>query len=361
MTRKFSKTTKTEHRGPGRAQVVVSMGCPSGVGPELIAEVCQRGRVPRLVIVGDRGALRAGARARGQDPTWVDGLSAFEPGSRARLQLVQVGESLRAADRVPGRPTPLGGQHQLLYIERAYQVAHDCKLPLSTLPVSKEVIAQSGLERARRFLGHTEWLESLDSAPYSVMCFAAKALITSLVTTHVPLARVPRLLSPELVRRAIVEVAELASALSRGRHVSTHPLRIAVCSLNPHAGEGELLGREEITAIQPGIELARGELGRSASVLGPVGAETALRKGNAGVFDAVVAMYHDQATIPMKLIDFGGSVNVTQGLSIVRTSVDHGTAYDIAGRGTADARGLRSALQVAVELEAARHEYSSRA
>lgn len=317
------------------------MGCPSGVGPELIAaHLAAHPEVP-LWIVGDRGALTRGALARGLSPGFVEALpNAPQPGSC----LLDEGAPLATRDRKPGHPSPLGGARQLLYIERAYAWAKEARLPVVTLPVSKEAIAHSGLRRARGFRGHTEWLETLDDAPYSVMCFASEKLITSLVTTHVPLAKVPRLLSPELVRRATVEVARLARALL-GR-----PVKVAVCSLNPHAGEGELFGGEEARAIVPGIELARAELKRGAQILGPIGAETALRKGAAGVFDAVVTMYHDQATIPMKLLDFGGTVNVTQGLSIVRTSVDHGTAYDIAGRGIASTRGLEAAVSLAQKL-----------
>ncbi len=318
------------------------MGCPSGVGPELIAAHLASHPESPLWIVGDRATLIAGARARKLDPGLIEALPG-EP-TLGLSCLLQEGEPLAASDRKPGRPSALGGQRQLLYIERGYELAKASGLSLSTLPVSKETIAHSGLRRARSFRGHTEWLEQLDGAPYSVMCFAAERLITSLVTTHIPLSRVPKVLSPELVRRATTEVVKLAEALQ-----SRAPT-VAVCSLNPHAGEGELLGREEALAIAPGVALAKKELGRKATILGPIGAETAIRKGAAGAYDAVVAMYHDQATIPMKLLDFGGTVNVTQGLSIVRTSVDHGTAYDIAGRGQAQLRGLEAAVQLARKL-----------
>ena len=123
-----------------------------------------------------------------------------------------------------------------------------------------------------------------------------------------------------------------------------------MASLNPHAGESELLGGEEARAIAPGIAAAKKRLGRRAQITGPIGAETAYRKTLAGVFDGVVAMYHDQATIPMKVVAFGDAVNVTMGLSIVRTSVDHGTAYDIAWKGEADASGMRAALELAARI-----------
>jgi 4-hydroxythreonine-4-phosphate dehydrogenase len=146
------------------------------------------------------------------------------------------------------------------------------------------------------------------------------------------------------VRHATFRLLEL---LARLGHVRP---RIAVCSLNPHAGESELLGSEERTAIVPGAHAALRDFGGRAELTVPLGAETAFRKANAGVFDGVVAMYHDQATIPMKLVSFGEAVNVTLGLSIVRTSVDHGTAYDIAWKRLADPGGMLEAMRLARRL-----------
>jgi 4-hydroxythreonine-4-phosphate dehydrogenase len=213
-----------------------------------------------------------------------------------------------------------------------------------TGPVSKEVIAHCGLRRAQKFLGHTEWLEQLDGASHSVMCFHSPRLVTSLATTHVPIRLLPRALTKQAVTRAILELADLLLRSGKKKPV------IVVASLNPHAGEGQLLGGEELSAIAPAVEFARSVLRTRAVLVGPIGAETAYRKGARGDFDGVVGMFHDQATIPMKLLDFGGAVNVTQGLSIVRTSVDHGTAYDIAGQGIADPRGMVAALRLAARL-----------
>ena len=216
--------------------------------------------------------------------------------------------------------------------------------PLHGPPVSKAAIAHSGLPRARRFLGHTEWLQELDGAPSSVMCFFCERLATSVVTTHLPLAKVPKALSAAGVTAATVELGRLLQRLGQKRP------KLAVASLNPHAGESELLGSEEVSAIAPGIRQAQRLLGKTAVVSGPLGAETAYRKASSGAFDGVVAMYHDQATIPMKLLAFGDAVNVTAGLSIVRTSVDHGTAYDIAWRGQADESGMLAALRLGARL-----------
>src|SRR5262249_24095435 len=190
------------------------------------------------------------------------------------------------------------------------------------------------------------WLQKLDGAAHAIMCFAAPGLVTSLVTTHLPLSQVPRALTPNGVRDAVVELSRLSRALGKRKP------KIAVASLNPHAGESELRGIEETRAIVPGIELAKRALRRTAALAGPIGAETAYRLMRAGTYDAVVAMYHDQATIPMKLVAFGDAVNVTMGLRVVRTSVDQGTAYDIAWKGRADPAGMIAAMQLGERLAA---------
>ncbi|HVJ18254.1 MAG TPA: 4-hydroxythreonine-4-phosphate dehydrogenase PdxA, partial [Polyangiaceae bacterium] len=237
------------------------------------------------------------------------------------------------------------GAAPLAYIEAAYELVRaEPRAALVTGPVSKAAIAHSGLRRARSFRGHTEWLQALDGAKTSVMCFAADRLVTSLVTTHLPLADVPRALSPGVVSESTYWLGRLLLGLGKRRP------QIVVSSLNPHAGEDGMFGGEEARAIVPGIASARKRLGRSAVVSGPIGAETAYRKAYSGAFDGVVAMYHDQATIPMKLIAFGDAVNVTMGLSVVRTSVDHGTAYDIAWQAKADPGGMRAAIELAAKL-----------
>jgi 4-hydroxythreonine-4-phosphate dehydrogenase len=173
------------------------------------------------------------------------------------------------------------------------------------------------------------------------MAFYSKEFSAALVTTHLPLARVPRAITPSAVARAITHLADFLVRLGiRGP-------RIVVCGLNPHAGEAGRIGREEIRAIVPGMARARR---RGLRLDGPLGAESAFRLAARGRYDGVVAMYHDQATIPMKLLVFGEAVNVTLGLPIVRTSVDHGTAYDQAGKGTADASGMRAAIDLAAKL-----------
>jgi 4-hydroxythreonine-4-phosphate dehydrogenase len=218
---------------------------------------------------------------------------------------------------------------------------------LVTGPVSKEIIVRSGAPGAGRFLGHTEHLQRRLRAREVVMAFWSPRLVTALVTTHLPLARVPRAVTADGVARATYWLSWLLS------RVAPRVPRVAVASLNPHAGEGGLLGREEAASIVPGIARAKARLQAdriAAAVEGPIPAETAFRLAAGQRWDGVVAMYHDQATIPMKLASFGDAVNVSLGLPIVRTSVDHGTAYDRAGTFTADARGMRAALELAEKL-----------
>jgi 4-hydroxythreonine-4-phosphate dehydrogenase len=322
----------------------VSTGCPASIGPEVSLAGARALRSPRIVLVGDEQTLRAAAeltRFPQKHLVPFDGT----PPSAGRVAFVQAGPALRDADRSPERITKRAGAAQLAYVEGAYRLA--VKLPRSVLvtaAVSKAAIARSGVPGAEKFLGHTEWLRDLDRSKHVVMCFASEKLVTSLVTTHVPFAEVPRELTAEGVAEATYWLAELLLALGKAEP------RVAVASLNPHAGESELLGTEERTSIVPGMKLARRRLRGRAVVEGPVGAETAYRKAYAGGYDGVVAMYHDMATIPMKLVAFGDAVNVTMGLSIPRTSVDHGTAYDIAWRGLAKPDGMVAALRLAGRL-----------
>jgi 4-hydroxythreonine-4-phosphate dehydrogenase len=295
-------------------------------------------------LLGDEKTLRAAAELRGVAQRR---LVAWDGSARdaSKIYFAQVGEPLEKKDRAPGKPNARAGRAQLEYVEAGFTLVKSSpRAALVPGPVSKAAIAHSGLARARGFLGHTEWLQALDGAATSVMCFFCEQLATSLVTTHVPLGAVPRAIKPAGVCSATVELAKLLQKLGKKRP------QLAVASLNPHAGESELLGGEEARAIAPGIVAARKLLGKGANVSGPVGAETAYRKASTGGYDGVVAMYHDQATIPMKLLAFGEAVNVTAGLSIVRTSVDHGTAYDIAWRGGADEGGMRAALELGARI-----------
>jgi 4-hydroxythreonine-4-phosphate dehydrogenase len=332
-------------------RLAVSVGCPCGIGPEVSARAALApppGVQLLLVSAYDavrralpKTALRRLVRVESPEEGWS--LPAGEVGvwNPIHREYESSGPF--------GKPTPRDGAAQLAWVNAACDLAASGHADaLVTGPVSKEVIAGSGAPGAGQFLGHTEHLQRRLKAREVVMAFWNEHFSTSLVTTHLPLAKVPRATTPAAVARATYWLAWLCLALRKGRRVP----RISICSLNPHAGEGGLLGGEEARSIAPGIARARARLARPGAVQfeGPIGAETAFRKASRGVYAGVVAMYHDQATIPMKLVGFGESVNVSLGLPIVRTSVDHGTGYDIAGKRVADARGMREAVLLAARL-----------
>ena len=340
----MSKRSRKKSVASKAPLLVVSIGCPAGIGPEVSVRAAAALRDAPCVLVGTPAVIEAAAKLVGVP---LSKLRPFDgtPPARGTIAVYAAGPELSPNDYRPGKPSKRAGQAQLEYIEAAFELVRAAPgRVLVTGPVSKAAIAHSGLKRAQSFLGHTEWLRDLDGAEQSIMCFAADRLVTSLVTTHVPLGKVPGELTAEGVSRATTELVRLLRASGKEKP------RIAVASLNPHAGESELLGDEERRAIVPGIRLARRRAGKRAEILGPIGAETAYRKAYAGEYAGVVAMYHDQATIPLKLVAFGDAVNVTMGLSIVRTSVDHGTAYDIAWKGRADAEGMLSAMRLAARL-----------
>ena len=329
--------------------LAISVGCPSGVGPEVAVAAAARAEGARCLLVGDEAVLRRAATLRRVAQRRLEvvdraGLARLGPGAIG----IWAGSARLDRPSAFGRPSAEDGAAQLAWIDEATSLVRaGVAAALVTGPVSKLAIATSGAPGSADFLGHTEHLARRLGAREVTMAFASAELVTALVTTHLPLARVPAAVTPREVGRAAYWLARLLRDLGRPRP------RVAVAALNPHAGEGGLLGDEEILQIAPGMRLGRRRLAAArveAELSGPVGAETAFRLAAAGVYDGVVAMYHDQATIPSKLLGFGEAVNVTLGLPIVRTSVDHGTAYDLAGSGRADARGMREAIALAARL-----------
>ena len=306
--------------------LAVTMGDANGVGPEIAARAAAEGLLPaESVVYGDRAALERAARE-------LDMESALE-----QLRIEDLG-LLRDADIVPGTVDERVGAAAVEYVARATRDAlSGAADAVVTLPINKEASRASRPE----FTGHTEFIAELCGSPPVTMMLASEELIVTHVSTHVSLA--------EAIRRAttkrILEVIRLThGAVSRLRPQA----RIAVAGLNPHAGEHGAFGAEDAEQILPAVEQARAE---GMDVSGPEPGDTvffnAVRRGR---FDAVVCMYHDQGHIPMKTLDFDGGVNVTLGLPIVRTSVDHGTAYDIAYQGRASLRSFTLALEMAVRL-----------
>ncbi|HVE12889.1 MAG TPA: 4-hydroxythreonine-4-phosphate dehydrogenase PdxA [Elusimicrobiota bacterium] len=290
-----------------RPRLAVTMGDPGGVGPELAVAVLRSGAARAAadwVAVGSREAL-AGAG-------WTPGL----------CPLVDVGP----CGPIRRRPTPEGGRASFAAVRAALDLCARGRVHgMVTGPISKEAWALGGVP----YPDHTELLRERTSSPRATMMLAAGRLKAVLVTRHMPLARAPR----ALTARAVVETAELTAASLRDGLGIARP-RLALCALNPHAGEGGLLGDEEERVLRPALALLRR---RGADVAGPIPADTAWAEHAAGRFDALLALYHDQALIPLKLADRFGVVNWTIGAPLVRTSPGHGTAFDVAGRGRADA------------------------
>jgi 4-hydroxythreonine-4-phosphate dehydrogenase len=332
-------------------RIALSVGCPCGIGPEVSIAAAAALRGARAILVGDAGAIAAAAKGRGFNVRRVIRVSRVAEAwtiARGQIAVWQPTDDLNPRDSRPGAPTRAAGAAQLTWIDAACDIVSRGEADaLVTGPVSKHEIVRSGAPGAGSFLGHTEHLQRRLHAREVVMAFWSPALVIALATTHVPLARVARAVTPAAVARATFWLVWFLARLSR------KPPRVAVLGLNPHAGEGGLLGREEKTRIVPGIKVAKRRLRSAriaATVEGPVPAESALRLALKRTWDGVAAMYHDQATIPLKLAAFGDAVNVSLGLPIVRTSVDHGTAYDRAGTWTADARGMSAAIALAAKL-----------
>jgi 4-hydroxythreonine-4-phosphate dehydrogenase len=253
---------------------------------------------------------------------------------------------LPASAARPGKPAPVAGAAQLAFLEDAFAaVARGDAAALCTAPVSKAQVARFD----EGFMGHTEWLEERTGAPRSVMMFEGARVRVALVTTHVPFADLGRLLTPPLV----AETIRIVDRAMRNDFGIAKP-RVALAALNPHAGEDGLLGDEEARLLLPALALAAKA---GAPAAGPFPADSVFNRAALGQFDVVVALYHDQGMIPVKLLDTVGlqsAVNVTLGLPIVRTSPDHGVAYDIAGKGKASAESMISALRLAARIAATR-------
>jgi len=326
------------------------MGDPAGIGPEIIAlaladeavyECC------RPVVMGDPGILSAAMddlRARiGYRLT----LNVIErPGDERSLpgwmDLIAVSE-LKDSAIQPGWPTVAGGRAMADYIFRAVEMALRGDIAaMVTCPISKVLMQEAGYA----FEGHTQLIAHLTETSDPVMMLAGERLRVTLVTIHCALRDVPGLLTEDKVLKTIRMTAK---ALKQDFGLPTP--RLAVAALNPHGGEAGLFGHEEMTVIAPAVRAAQQD---GIGVEGPFPADTLFNKAVAGAYDAVVAMYHDQGLIPLKLLHFSDAVNVTLGLPIVRTSVDHGTAYDIAGTGKADPSSLKAAIRMAAAMAANR-------
>lgn len=290
-------------------RVGISLGDPSGIGLEITRKALRDPRVRRVVtpvLFGDESHRVPGAELR-------------------------VVSSLAAKDRAPGKPTRTGGRAQLAYVHAAIGAAQAGDVDaLCTAPVSKEAITRGGVP----FAGHTEVLAEAFGVEV-LMLMKGPRLSIALATNHLPLSQVPRAITRvRLIRQLTLLDRSLTTWLGR------RP-RIAVCGLNPHAGDGGILGKEEERAITPAIDSVRA---KGLDVHGPFAADGLFASGRPFGFDVALAMFHDQGLVAAKAVDFEKTVNVTVGLPIPRTSPDHGVAYDLAGKNRANAEPMVNAL-----------------
>lgn len=335
-----------------RPRLALSIGCPSGVGPE-VAVLAAGARQERILLVGDFAVVARAASLRKVGSVHFVPIDDPRSGFDLPAGLVGVFQPTRSLSLKNvrfGAPSKAGGAAQLAWVDAACDlVSGGLADALVTGPVSKEAIVLSRAPGSKGFIGHTEHLQARLGSKDVVMAFHGEAFSTALVTTHLALAKVPHAITKRAVETTTYFLGDFLLGLAGRRK----RVRLAVAGLNPHAGEHGLFGREEIKVISPAIVKVRARFAKERRVIeiaGPVPAETAFRKANDGLYDGVVAMYHDQATIPMKVASFGEAVNVSLALPIVRTSVDHGTAYDIAGKAKADPSGMRAACDLAVRM-----------
>lgn len=330
-----------------RAPLAISVGDPAGVGPAVTASALARTLgEDRALVYGDAGLMSKLLRRRGvaADEICPDDAAQLEEGTVGLVHVVEWPKSMIEARA----PTPEGGAAQRAGLDAACDAAiGGCARALVTGPVSKEAVTLSGTP----FVGQTEHLAIRTGVETDAvtMMFLGPRLKVALVGTHWSIRRVPETVTPERIART---VRHLVQALLRW-NLEQRPLRIEVTGLNPHAGEGGLLGDEEIETIAPTLEALREEtaFGSGAvELLGPTPAEAAFRFAANGSVHGIVAMFHDQATIASKLLDWGEAVNVTWGLPFVRTSVDHGVAYDAASSGMASEDGMVAAIRAAARL-----------
>lgn len=328
------------HRPP---VIVVSSGEPAGIGPDLCVMLAAKAWDACLAVVGDIDLLRARAKALGVNMTVtrrssIAEVTSHEPES---LQVIHLPIGVPCE---PGMLNAANAEYVLTMLKSCTQYCVDGTADaMVTAPVHKGIINDAGYA----FSGHTELLAELTESPLPVMLLCAGTLRVALVTTHLPLSEV----SAAITKERITETLHVLRAGLISQFGLSHP-RISVCGLNPHAGEGGHLGREEIDIIEPAMAALRKQPGWILN--GPLPADTLFTPRHLDECDAVLAMYHDQGLPTLKYAGFGSAVNVTLGLPIIRTSVDHGTALDLAGSGKIDDGSMTVAMNLAIEGAVAR-------
>lgn len=314
-------------------------GEPAGIGPDLCLLLAREQQPAALVAVASQALLLQRAQELGLSIELISVTADNLPNTPATAGSLYVWDTPLHAEVAAGQLNVQNGHYVLETLRRAGQGCRDGLFAgMITAPVHKGVINEAGIP----FSGHTEFLAELTETPQVVMMLATRGLRVALVTTHLPLRDVADAITADRLGR----VARILHADLRDKFGIAHP-RILVCGLNPHAGEGGHLGREEIEVIEPALQTLRGE---GLNLIGPLPADTLFTPKHLDHCDAVLAMYHDQGLPVLKYKGFGAAVNVTLGLPIIRTSVDHGTALDLAGTGRVDTGSLQVAIDTALEM-----------
>ena len=332
----------TNEAGAMKPVLAITMGDPSGIGPEIIAKCLESAsRISRPIVFGHWPTLRQALNNVGANPR-IQLMERAKPAEPHIIAIVPTEDDGPPIEEPGERSSRAQFEALEKAVDSALEGTCDC---LATGPVSKEQISRI----APGFIGHTEYLaERCGLARDDVtMIFMSEKLAVGLLATHVPMDRIARTITTEHYERTTGHMV----ALLKEMHPDKRP-RIAIAAFNPHAGEGGLLGNEEAGILEPFCRDIRGRV--DAEITGPTPADTVFRDAMNGRYDGVIAAYHDQAMIPLKLMGNGQTVNVTMGLPFVRTSPDHGTAHDIAGTGVADPAGMRLAIDAAVKLWRAR-------
>ena len=331
-------------------RIIVTTGEPAGIGPDIVlkAAAAAANNTPdrataSITAIGDRDMLKARAGILGVKVKVVDDDDPphrpHQPGEPGVLSVIHQPCKTTA---VAGEPNPDNSEYVMRCIDTAVDLCLNRRFDaLATGPVNKAVINRAGIA----FSGHTEWIAERCGAPSPVMMLVGGDLRVCLLTTHIPLIEVPRRVTKSRLKE-VIEV--ILNDLRRLFNIARPTL--GVCGLNPHAGEGGYIGREEIEVITPALDELRTEVGARAVIVGPIPADTAFTPARLASLDAVLAMYHDQGLPVSKHAGFFDTVNITLGLPIIRTSVDHGTAVELAGTGKADESSFKAAVALAHQL-----------
>ena len=324
-------------------RLILTCGEPAGIGPDLCIDIAGRAWPCELVVAGDTEVLQARAQQLRKPlnffPYKPDAARAEHRAGTLRVLHVPVASTVR-----PGQLDRANARHVLQLLDRAIDGCMAGEFAaMVTAPVQKSVITEAG----SKFSGHTEYLAERTGGAHPVMMLASGSLRVALATTHLPLKDVSAAITTELLQK----VLRIVDHDLRTRFAIPAP-RIIVCGLNPHAGESGHLGREEIEVIAPAVEALRRT---GMQLVGPAPADTAFTSHMLQQADAVLAMFHDQGLPVIKYAGFEKAVNVTLGLPIIRTSVDHGTALSLAGTGTAESGSLATAIELALQLASAAH------